>query len=841
MGDSAAPAWWLWRVDPVHVLVGLVAALAALCLTAGLLYPPGYGSPPEAWRLLLVLVVVAVGDIAVLHLRFGRDQYTFTWSESSVLVGLVLLPWPWLAPLATVAVAAAHLVRRRSLVKVLFNAASIAVGTTLARLVTTAVLGETQVPGVASLRTWLALSAAAVVYFIWNSITVSAAISLSLELPFLDVVRRGLLLKLAILAGNTVIALLLLTTTWQGSTPVLVPFSTVLLYISYRSYLRAMEERDVWQQLDGTAKELSRLDEGEVAAAAVARARELFRAETAELTLLRSDGTCCRVLLDRDGLSTSELGVGAAVLPTPEGPGLHTVHTAGSDTVWLVASLDGLDGPLGRLRLALTRQGLRERDQQVLTTFVHGVTTSLQNARLYGEMRQQAERSAHEARHDSLTALPNRVLLHERLEEAMQRAARASRSCGLLLLDLDHFKEINDSLGHSAGDELLVMIARRLQAAVRDEDTVARLGGDEFAVVLTDLPRPEAADEVARSLLKVMGEPLSNDGLRLVVEGSIGVACYPGDGNSREELVRRADVALYQAKQSRNSVAHYRSDRDASSVDRLTLVAELRQALVRDELVLHFQPQVDAVSRELVGAEVLVRWQHPRRGLLGPGQFVEVAEHSGLVREFTLHILDRAVQECARWTAPGRAVRVAVNLSARNLLDPALPQDVALILRRHGLPASRLVLEITETTMMSELEVVEDVLARIRQLGVELAVDDFGTGYSSMAFLQRVAVNEIKIDRRFVSRMLEVPGDAAIVKATIELAHSLGLRVIGEGVEDEQVADALRTLGCDQAQGYWFGRPVDAEVLRAQLRLVPAALPHPRGPLVPASPAQPAP
>ncbi|MDP9436792.1 MAG: EAL domain-containing protein [Actinomycetota bacterium] len=756
------------RPEPLTLLVAAVVGAAVACLAAGLL-DGSHARPPEPWRALLVLLAFGVGDLAVLHLPFGRDRYTVTLSEASMVVGLVLVPWPWLPLLAALGIGAAHLLRRRSGPKVVFNTASAVVGAVLAELVL-AGLGDGQpVQGVLSVRDGLALVAAVFVYALWNSVTVSGAISLSAGLPFRDVVRRGLPLKLAVLAGNTGIALLLLTTPWQGSTPVLVVSCTVLLYLSYRGYLRALEERDVWRQLDETAKALSRLDEREVAAAAVDRAALLFGPETVELALARPDGTGLVLRQGPDGRLQEHAEPDVARrLPTERAVHLH--HVAGARVGWMVAPLTGLDTTLGVLRLGFP--GLVAspgRDLQVLSTFAHGLSTSLQNARLYEEMRQQAEHSAHEARHDPLTGLPNRTLLHQRAGDGISHAARTGTCFALLLLDLDHFKQINDTLGHSAGDQVLRTVGQRLSGATRAGDTVARLGGDEFAVLLTGLPDRAVADTVARDLLRALNEPMTNEGLRLVVEGSIGVACYPGDGDAEEELFRRADVALYQAKQSRGSVAHYRQDRDASDVDRLTLVGELRQGMLRGELVLHFQPQVDIATRTVVGAEVLARWQHPTRGLLGPGEFVQVAEQSGLVREFTLHVLDGAVRECAGWTTTGLGLHIAVNLSARNLLDPALPDDVARILDRHGLPASRLVLEITETTMMSELDVVEEVLAGLRRLGVQLSVDDFGTGYSSMSFLQRVAVNEIKIDRTFVSRMLDEPGDGAIVRATVQL------------------------------------------------------------------------
>jgi EAL domain-containing protein (putative c-di-GMP-specific phosphodiesterase class I) len=305
--------------------------------------------------------------------------------------------------------------------------------------------------------------------------------------------------------------------------------------------------------------------------------------------------------------------------------------------------------------------------------------------------------------------------------------------------------------------------------------------------------------------------------MRLSVEASIGLACYPADAGDADELLRRAEVAMYQAKSDRGSWVRYVPQHDGTSVDRLALVAELRSALENDEIVAHFQPQADLATGQIVGVEALARWEHPVRGLLPPAAFIGVAEQSGLVRPFTLRVLDLAVAECARWGARGCNATVAVNLAARSLLDRQLPRDVAAVLARHSLPPDRLVLEITESTATSELEVVEEVLARLRRLGVALSVDDFGTGYSSLAFLQRTKVNEIKVDRSFVIGMLDSDNDVALVRATVDLAHSLGARAVAEGVEEPRLAEALRGIGCDLAQGYWLSRPVPADQLNVLL------------------------
>jgi diguanylate cyclase (GGDEF)-like protein len=380
------------------------------------------------------------------------------------------------------------------------------------------------------------------------------------------------------------------------------------------------------------------------------------------------------------------------------------------------APLEGPQGRLGVLRLGFRGPvQLRHRERQVLKTLAHSISTTLQNARLYGEMRTHAEAMAFEASHDALTGLGNRSLLQDRSVATMAAASRSGTQCALLIVDLDHFKEINDTLGHAAGDVLLTQVAHRIAQAAPQADAVCRLGGDEFAVLLGGFSTAEDADVLAGRLLEVLAEPVVFDGLRLSIEGSVGIACHPQDASSFDELLKRADVALYQAKDTRGSYAHYSGERDESSLHRLALAAELRAALADDQLVVHFQPQVDLQSGALTGAEALVRWEHPVRGLLAPGEFISAVEHSGLIRDFTLTVLDKATAEAGGLgSRRARAERRGEPVGPQ----PARPRAAG---RRRPRPAAprpapeRLVLEITETTMMSELDVVEDVLAQLRR------------------------------------------------------------------------------------------------------------------------------
>ena len=775
---------------------------------------------PSGWHLAATGALVLGCSSVLLHLRVGHNSESFTWAEAALILSFVLVPPPWAVVLIALSSPLLNIAQRVEPRKVIFNTAQSATGVAVAAVLYRLVGGA---PGdLIGMRGAVGLALAAMGFTVWTGLTVSAAVALSQQRTVRGVYAEGLRLRMLVAVGNISVGIGVVVLLRINAASLLVmPPLLALLFLGNRGYLRAREESHHWQQLEQAARDVIRLDESAVAEAALTRALDIFRADWVEIELSGEDQPMTYRLGEGPGPFT---GFGGHPVSTEAG---HMVVQQDGRFVSIATSpLLEPTGSIGWLRVGfLGKVRLSGRELQILTTYAHTVSTSVVNARLYAQMRAEAERHAYDASHDPLTGLANRTLLLQTARDAIVEAERTDRACGLLLLDLDHFKEINDTLGHSAGDTLLCDVGKRLLSAIRESGTVARLGGDEFAVLLPDLPSDLTAERVAERLLTMLSEPVPFEGLRLSVEASMGVACFPTDGRTVEELLQRADVAMYQSKSTRTGYRRYRVDEDASSLDRLALVAELRSALENDEFVLHYQPQVDMRTGEIVAVEVLTRWLHPRRGLVPPAEFVSVIEQSGLIRGFTLHVLDRAVAECAVWHAAGHAISVAVNLSARTLLDQNLPEDVSRTLVRHGLPAESLVLEITETTMMSELEVVESVMSRLRRLGVELSVDDFGTGYSSLSLLQRVAVNEVKVDRSFVRHMLESEGDAAIVRATIDLAHGLGVRVVAEGVEDAEVHASLSRLGCDRAQGFHLGRPMRASALR---ELLPPVLPRQR-------------
>lgn len=441
-----------------------------------------------------------------------------------------------------------------------------------------------------------------------------------------------------------------------------------------------------------------------------------------------------------------------------------------------------------------------------------------------------AMRHSHQAWHDSLTGLRNRDRLNRTLAEHLD--ASPETGPGLVLLDLDHFKDINDSLGHPVGDQLLREVAQRLLSAVASPDAVHRLGGDEFAVVV-DGGRTDS-EAVAHALLGALEAPMRVGEIELLVRASAGVAVGPDHGADPQTLMKNADIALYRAKLERDGVCVYSPDLDVNTLAQLQLLADLRAAIDAGQLTVAYQPQVELATGRTVGLEALIRWDHPVRGSVPPDAFIPLAENSGMIAAVTAYVLDDALATVAQWRAAGHTVRMAVNLSARHLSDVALPRQVADALARHGVPAEALVLEVTETGILLDPVRADGVIATLRDLGVALAVDDYGTGHASLSYLKRLEIDELKVDKSFVSDMGSDRNDFIIVRSTIALARDLGLRVVAEGIEDAETMTVLRELGCDVGQGFHLGRPATVDV--ATTRLESERLPSPRRPTSPIVP-----
>jgi diguanylate cyclase (GGDEF)-like protein len=423
------------------------------------------------------------------------------------------------------------------------------------------------------------------------------------------------------------------------------------------------------------------------------------------------------------------------------------------------------------------------------------------------ELRKQRE---YQLFHDLLTGLPNRALLIERLQQQLLRQPRTGESTALLVMDLTDFKAVNDSLGHDVGDDLLRQVGPRLTASLRTADTVARLGGDEFAILLPGTDETGAA-RVAQKMLAALEQAFPLEGETLDIGASIGVAVAPAHGTQAEQLLSRADVAMYAAKGSLAGLAVFSAEHERDSSGRLALMSDLRRAVDEGELVLYYQPQLDLRTGTVTSVEALVRWMHPKRGLVGPDEFIPLAERTGLIKRLTRTVLTEAIRQARAWELAGLRMPVAVNLSMRNIHDPQLPQTIAQLLQRWDARPDLLRLEMTETVLAADPQRALQTMDSLRAMGVHIALDDFGIGYSSLAYLNRLPLDEIKIDRSFVIGMIDDESSATIVRATVELGHGLGYAVVAEGVENAETRQRLSALGCDAIQGFLVARPMPAD------------------------------
>jgi diguanylate cyclase (GGDEF)-like protein/PAS domain S-box-containing protein len=421
----------------------------------------------------------------------------------------------------------------------------------------------------------------------------------------------------------------------------------------------------------------------------------------------------------------------------------------------------------------------------------------------------------HRTLHDSLTELPNRLYFYEAVTQAIA-GAQGRGQLAILLIDLDRFKEINDTLGHHYGDLLLCEFAGALRRHLRPPDTLARLGGDEFALLLhVEGDAAAAATSALTRIEELVAQPYQIEGLPLSIEASIGVACYPGDGKDVDQLLQHADIAMYSAKRNGAGHAFYERSTNGNGDDRrrLGMLGELRRAIAERELVLHYQPKLDLRSKQIDRVEALVRWQHPTDGLVPPVQFIPLAEQTGLIKPLTLYVLDSALQQCRRWLDDGRPISVSVNISPRNLNDCGFPEEVEQLLRMHDVPPECLLLEVTERGIIADPARAEATLRTLSELGVHIALDDFGAGHSSLAFLARLPLDQIKIDRSFVTDLDTNTGNDVIVRSIISLGHQLGLEVVGEGVETAEVETRLEAYGCDLVQGFMLTPALPADEL----------------------------
>jgi diguanylate cyclase (GGDEF)-like protein len=799
----------------LQLLVGLVAVAAGGLGCASLI--GAVESPPdttgEAATVAALIFMIALGTVVKTPTRIRSTTHHTSWTEAAILVGIAVAPAPWVILCTGLGAAIASAVIRLSPIKTVFS---------IGKNMLVAGAAGTVLPFFAwkwppgDLRNMiLPLAIAYLIAALLDEALAIPVIALATQNKVVRQFRDNWDLRLAGFAVRFLVVGCTLTVLQADSRLLLaMPPLALSLHLAYSTRIRARAERQAWQRLARTTDALNVVDLELVLSTAVTQAAELFSADEVEVEihdpplLIRGNGTA--------------IYHGAPAIDA----------SAAGDTV-IPAVLEGHDNSadVGIVRLRFHGPvNLSEREEYTLRTFASALCTAIRNAAAYAELARVADDHAHAAAHDALTGLANRRHLLDQGNEQLHER-RAEGITALLLVDLNHFKEVNDTLGHAAGDRVLIQVAERLRAAVQDDDLVARLGGDEFAVLLRGLPAPAVAAHRAEALLAVLHEPIDLDGMRINVEASGGIAITPSTGGGMAELLRRADVAMYQAKRTGRRTATYAPARDTADLGRLALGGDLPRAVADHEFTVNFQPIVDLGTGEVAAAEALARWQHPVHGMMDPFRFLETVERSGLLPAFTEAVLDQSLIAAGTWRDAGFDLPVAVNVSPRSLLDPRFPGSVLARLNAHELPPDRLILELTETLTISQLEVVDRVLGQLRDEGVRLALDDFGTGYSSLSVLSRIPVHELKIDRAFVMSMETSAEAAAVIRSTVDLGRSLDLVVVAEGVESEPQRHALWEIGCAAGQGHLFGRPMPAARLLAALHRGSAGRP---GTLAPA-------
>ncbi|MFC7547115.1 putative bifunctional diguanylate cyclase/phosphodiesterase [Plantactinospora sp. GCM10030261] len=781
--------------------VGLVVVLAVVVLATAI--GAVVADPPTTRDIQIGIILVllfALGTTIAIRVRIRSTIQMIQWIEAAIVIGLVVAPGQTVALSVCVGIATGNLIRRRAPIKATFNVAkdTVLVGAAWALLHLIGWNWQVDLGVAHALAVVLATYCLMVVL---DDLLFLPVLAIDTGTPLVRLLRADLGLRLISAAARLLlIVATLLILRLDPRLLLAVPPLVVSVHLAYAGRIRSGEERQAWQRLARTTDALNVIDLETVLVTAVGEAAELFSADEVEVELTDSGR-----LLRGNSKGISYDG------PSAEAPGTAKVV--------IPAALVGHDNhePLGAVRLRFNGPiKLSEREQYTLRTFASALCTAIRNATAYAELARAAEQHAHAASHDALTGLPNRRQLMD-TGEAQLREQYTTGVTALLLIDLNHFKEINDTLGHAAGDRVLRQVSDRLRTAVRDDDVVARLGGDEFAVLFRGLPAPAVAAHRAESLFTSLHEPLDLDGMRIRVEASGGIAAAPASGGMAE-LLRRADVAMYQAKRSGRRLMTYLPAQDTADLGRLVLGGDLPRAVADDEFTVTFQPIVDLNSGEVVAAEALARWQHPVHGMMDPLRFIDTVERSGLLPAFAEAVLDQSLVAARSWRDAGFDLPVAVNVSPRSLLDARFPSSVLARLRAHDLPPEGLILELTESLALSQLEIVDQVLNQLRREGVRLALDDFGTGYSSLSVLSRIPVHELKIDRDFVMAMETSAEAAAVIRSTVELGRSLDLMVVAEGVESEPQRQTLWEMGCAAGQGHLFARPMAANRLLSALR-----------------------
>jgi diguanylate cyclase (GGDEF)-like protein len=827
----------------------VVALMALLLLAGSALLAAVVADPPQPstglrvpWWVLALLF--AATEIWVFHIQFGREAKSISLSEIPLVIGLFYAaPLPLVVARVVGPAAVVVLHRRQTPLKAALNATLFFANGAVALAVYRVLSGGSVSDGP---REWVAAVVAAAVAIVVDLVVLGRILSWYGGRTGPSEALRGSASGVVMAVAAAVIGIIAVLTLRLGALATLpLVAAGVVLMVGYRSYSSLADRHTSLERLFRFSRELTGAPATtDVLPAVLEQARQLLRAEVAEVIRFRSGPTSApgtglwrydgsRVTTDSgEAISLARTLVQALVR---DGEAVRLTHSVATQSAFLRsrAAREAVVAPLivegdavGVLavydRLGEVR-GFLDSDVRLLQTVANHASVALHNEMLIGRLR-------HDALHDALTGLPNRSHLTALATSAVARATAGRSRVAMMIIDLNGFKVVNDTLGHHVGDQLIGEVGARLAAAAGPGVTVARLGGDEFAVLV----EPVAGDgaDIARRMVEAVGEPVTVGEDRLHLSGSVGIALAPDHATAVSDLLKRADIAMYAAKNGPDAVVVYRQDIDLNDPSLLSLMGELREALVNGQIGIEVEPVLDLLGNRLVAAEALVRWHHPTRGTLRPDTFLPLAERNGLIVPLTELVLERAVAACADWCGRGLEIGISVNLSARSLLDRTLPGSVAEVLRRHRLPAHLLTLEITESIVISDADRALGLLTELRALGVRLALDDFGTGYSSLTYLSALPIQQLKIDRSFVTRIVDSSRDAAIVTSLVDLAHHLGLEVIAEGVEGTAVRDRLRRLGCEYGQGYLFAtsmapedlpgwaataQPLDAGSLRGQV------------------------
>jgi diguanylate cyclase (GGDEF)-like protein len=834
-----------FRLGPSQRILLLTVAVAALAATLFVIVVGPMPAPPTALNLPWVVwaAAFAASEVLVVHVQWQRDAHTFSISDLVLAAGLYLAaPAELVTALVVGAGAALVLHRRQTGLRLAFNVAQYGLGATLG-VATFAALSAVATGNL----TWVAALAAVFVSTVTADLCVFTVFTILEGRAELRRLLELLAHSLPFTLGSAAIGLVVARTVVDDPAALaLLALPTLLIIVAYRAYTGAQEQQENLRLLHEVTSLLHAGDSQEALGDFLDSVRSAFRAEMAELVLLgpagRDGATMSRSREGDDPIVMAalddpdehhrllRLATASGVLTTRTGSGRGQqldAYAASRGLKDAMASALRTDDRVHGLLLVGGRLGdvttFSSNDLALLDTFARHVATSLERGRLEENLRQVTdlkEQLRHQALHDPLTGLPNRTLFLDRVRHAVDTAGRSRIWPAVLYMDLDGFKPVNDTFGHEAGDVLLRTVADRLRGCLRPADTAARLGGDEFVLLLNGpIDRLGVARIVERVRAQLDVPVLLGDGVVTTVGASIGIAIGDAGTPDADTLVRNADIAMYTAKRSPGlDFLVYEPALGATAVTRKDSASELASAIASGQLRTVYQPLIDMRTGRPVGAEALVRWEHPIEGLRSPDQFIALAEETGLITEIGALVLDDACQQAARWVAASPELddlMVTVNLSARQVAAPDIVTQVSAALDRSGLEPSRLVLEITETVLMQDRDAAAATLWQLKDLGVRIAIDDFGTGYSSLAYLRRFPLDMLKVAREFVDGLGRDAHDDVITRAIVELAGTLGLLTVAEGIETTQQSQHVAALGCDLAQGFLYSRPVEADEVRA--------------------------